>query len=315
MSKEGMRGPLWLLIVVGAVAGVACLRPHPLQANETATADPSADSMRGKQAGEVRDDNGLRMKLVWCPAGFVSMEQVELDADGARKPGAETARVNVFLTHGYWLGRYELTQGEWKRVVGTEPWKGRESTSEGDDFPVTHVSRDDALMFCGKLTELERKAGRLPDNWEYTLPTEAQWERACRARNETAFSFGDDESQLGEYAWFYDNATNAGEPFAHRVGQKKPNPWGLYDMHGNVAERCRDFCSELLPGGRDPEATKVGRFAVVRGGCWNDSAAGCRSAISDKVYESARGNCGGFRAACCRIPDGMSHKPSHDAAP
>src|SRR4029078_11049544 len=125
-------------------------------------------------------------------------------------------------------------------------------TKEGGDFPTTWVNWVEAMEFGRRLTERERKAGRLPDDWEYTLPNEAQWERACRARNETKFSFGDDESSLGEYAWYHKNANGIGEKHPHRVGQKKPNPWGLHDMYGNVCEWCRDYFSESRPSGRDP---------------------------------------------------------------
>jgi formylglycine-generating enzyme required for sulfatase activity len=153
---------------------------------------------------------------------------------------AKITPVKVFVTTGYWLGKYEVTQAEWKQLMRTEPWKGKNPTKDGDDSPATYVSWDDAMAFCRKLTEQERQSGRLPSDWEYNLPTEAQWERACRARAQTKFSFGDDASKLGEYAWFNGNAGNAGEQYAHRVGQKKPNPWGLCDMHGNVWEWCRD---------------------------------------------------------------------------
>src|SRR5580765_5268887 len=103
----------------------------------------------------------------------------------------------------------------------TEPWKAQRVTQQGADFPATWISWKDASDFCRKLTEQERQAGRLSNDWEYTLPTEAQWESACRARTETAFNFGNDESKLGDYAWFVDNTIEAGEFYPHRVGQKK----------------------------------------------------------------------------------------------
>jgi formylglycine-generating enzyme required for sulfatase activity len=109
------------------------------------------------------------------------------------------------------------------------------------------------------------------------LPTEAEWEYACRARARTAYCFGDDQSKLGDYAWFHDNASNAGRQNAQQVGQKTANPWGLCDMHGNVNELCRDRYTEKLPGGVDPEA-KEGTDRVYRGGSWGDDASRCRSA-------------------------------------
>src|SRR5262249_26035760 len=144
---------------------------------EAATADdvgkadkPAADPMVGKEAGQVRDDNGLKMKLVWCPPGFFTMEYLETTtgaSDSKTRGGLTPAKVTpakVFLTNGYWLGKYEVTQREWKRVTATEPWKGQIDAKEGDAFPAVCAGWDDAMEFCRKLTDQERKAGRLPDN-------------------------------------------------------------------------------------------------------------------------------------------------------
>lgn len=249
---------------------------------------PSADSMRGKEVGDVHEDNGLTMKLVWCPRGEFTMEV----------PGGQ---VQVIFSEGYWLGAFEVTQSEWVRVMATEPWKGRNRTKEGDRFPATWVDWEDSIRFCRKLTEQERMAGRLPRDWEYTLPTEAQWYRACTAGSETQFSFGDDESKLGEYAWFADNTTGAGEDYAHAVGQKKPNAWGLHDMHGNAAEWCRDHYVVSLTGGRDPEVTEPGADHVLRGDGWRYTAAGCRSTKRRGSDPSNRFADIGFRVALTRI--------------
>ena len=302
------------------VAAVAFLWMAESKSDEPAkAATPAADPMRGKAPGDVRDDNSLKMKFVWCPPGVLVMEQVErITATAAKKddqanddhgdpkdkpalkPRKVITPVKVFLTQGYWLGRYEVTQSQWKQMVTTEPWKGQEFTKEGADIPATVVSWTDATEFCGKLTEQERLAGRLPNDWEYTLPTEAQWERACRARTETKFSFGDDESKLGDYAWFRDNTWDAGERYPHQVGQKKANPWGLFDMHGNAPEWCRDIYAEKLPGGRDPEVrpgvTTV-RSRVIRGGSWAHNASFCSSAIRNRDSPSFRDSMLGFRVA------------------
>jgi formylglycine-generating enzyme required for sulfatase activity len=326
----GMRRPLLGLPVfatIFAVSGVLIVLLPLTQgkSDELAKAPTvAADPMRGKEAGQVRDDNGLKLKLVWCPPGFVTMENVEVIAEPAAKnedkPGnddddvdpkvepapqpRQTTRitpVKVFVTQGYWLGKYEITQAEWKKLMGTEPWKGQRSTKEGADYPATFVSWSDAVEFCRKLTEQERQAGRLSNDYEYTLPTEAQWERACRARTETKFSFGDDESKLGDYAWFEKNALHAGEQYAHRVGQKKANPWGLCDMHGNVWEWCRDVYTEKLPGGRDPEVKSdektKGSNRGDRGGGWSSRAARCPSAFHSKSSPGGRLNDLGFRVA------------------
>ncbi|HEY3966503.1 MAG TPA: formylglycine-generating enzyme family protein [Planctomycetaceae bacterium] len=290
--------------------------------------------MQGKKPGDVRDDNGLKMKFVWCPAGFFAMKNVELMAEPAsekevkpndddefdpKEESAPTPRqtikvtpVKVFLTQGYWIGKYEVTQLEWSQEMESEPWKGHETAiaghfappQEGVDFPATYVTWSDAMEFCAKLTVRERKAGRLREGWEYTLPTEAQWERACRARTDTKFCFGDDESKLGEYAWFAGNALKGGEPFAHRVGQKKSNPWGLHDMHGNAWEWCRDVWTVRLPGGRDPLVSIKEAIQdpttynwVYRGGGWDRNAEECGSAYRNGNHPSRRVNLMGFRVA------------------
>lgn len=272
--------------------------------SEWSTADEPdksvVDSMLGTEAGDVRDENGLKMKLVWCPPGFVDMEEVrEVARNGTTE--TVTGKIPALLTRGYWLGKYEVSQAEWTRLMLTQPWKGGEWTENGPDVPATFVSWDDANRFCRRFTERERKAGRLPEEWEYTLPTEAQWERACRARTDTRFSFGRDDAELGEYAWFRENAWNVGEKYAHRVGQKKSNPWGLNDMHGNVWEWCRDSFAERLPGGRDPEDLGDGSQRVIRGGGWGDEASNCRSGFRDQYPPSNRDYSVGFRVALTPI--------------
>jgi len=190
---------------------------------------------------------------------------------------AKSSLVKVFLSHGFWLGKYEITRSEWQQLMQTTPWNVEPNT----EIAATFITWPKAMEFCRRLTEQERQAGRLPEGWEYTLPTEAQWERACRAGTATQFSFGDDVSELDKYAWFQDNAQAVNESFPHPVGQKRPNPWGLYDMHGNVREWCRDVFIAELPGGRDPEVTIGGQNRVIRGGNYFLPALSCRSSCRD----------------------------------
>lgn len=253
--------------------------------------------MIGKEAGQVRADNELRMPMVWCPRGFVRMEQIEYGKDGQI---IDIKRVGAFVTQGYWLGKYEVTQAEWKQLMRTAPWKGQDNTKEGDDYPATWVDWDDTTEFCRRLTERERQAGRLPDGWKFDLPTEAQWERACRAHTETTYSFGDDASRLGEYAWFLDNAMSIGEQYAHRVGQKRSNSWGLHDMLGNVSEWCRDNYTTNLPGGRDPCVIEIAdpeSRRVDRGGRWYTNAACCAAGLRAGTPPKMRIYAVGFRVA------------------
>ena len=221
--------------------------------------------------------------LIEIPAGKFTM-------------GHEGDTFNVTLTKPFWLGKTEVTQGQFKKVMGTEPWAGQQSVKIGKDLAASYVDWNDATAFCQNLTGLERKAGKLKANEEYRLPTEAEWEYACRAGTTTAFSFGEDESKLGEYAWFRGNAFLAGEHYAHKVGLKKPNPWGLYDMHGNVWEWCSDWYGKALPGGTDPVGPGGGSYRVIRGGSWgtNRTAAGLRTRYPGPSF---RDNGLGFRVA------------------
>ncbi len=193
-----MKSPYFARFVITAVAFLPVMSAQS-DDRETATS-ADVDSMRGEIAGRVRDDNGLKTKLVWCPPGIFRMgdfkrvvdvveQSTAMDDDEYDDVGKEveaiakeTPAVKVFLRRGYWLGRYEVTQAEWKQVMTKELWKGKRFAKEGDDLPAAYVSWNDAMKFCSKLTEQERQAGRLPVGWEYTLPTEAQWEFACRAR-------------------------------------------------------------------------------------------------------------------------------------
>ena len=147
--------------------------------------------------------NSIGMELIEIPAGKFTMGSPEDEKDHQED---FEAQVRVTLTKPFRLGKTEVTQGQWKSVMGTEPWDGQNFVQADKDCPATFVSWDDATEFCEKLTAIERKAGKLKADEEYRLPTEAEWEYACRAGTTTAFSFGDDESQLGEYAWFDGNA-------------------------------------------------------------------------------------------------------------
>jgi tetratricopeptide (TPR) repeat protein len=212
---------------------------------------------------------GLRMLYVKADPNFTLLENQQ------RAP----------VPRGIWLAETEVTQGQWRAVMGATPWQGNFGVKEGVDVAVNYVSWNDAQEFCRKLTERERGAGRLPAGHAYRLPKEAEWELACRAGTSTVYSFGDSGSELGQYAVFA--GSREGE-FAHRVKNRKPNGWGFYDMHGNVWEWCEDAFS--------------GSRRVCRGGGWNDSAGGCRSARRDGDGPGGRSDLG-FRPALAASSD------------
>jgi formylglycine-generating enzyme required for sulfatase activity len=254
--------------------------PQPLASTGAPSAPrqpqaPKPQSPTIQQVGDARQDNGLTMKFMGCPQGKFLMGSPPSEIDRE----TDEHQVSVTLSSGFWLGKFPVTQAEWGRLMRTTPWKGKKFVKEGTDYPATYISWDDANEFVEKFNRQERKAGRIPDDWNYALPTEAQWEYACRAETTSRFSCGDLESRLDGFAWFAKNTSARGEEFAHRVGRKQPNAWGLFDMHGNVWEWCRDLRSDKLPGGTDPEVSIWGTERVCRGGGWLSDASNCRSAI------------------------------------
>jgi sulfatase modifying factor 1 len=294
------------------IAGVVALACAPAVAHDGPPVTGPLPDFAGTKAGQIRIDGCLKAKFVWIPAGDFTM--------GSRKDEADRREdenlVAVRITRGFWLGQTEVTQSEWTRVMQTTPWRGRTSVREGDDYAATYVSWNEALTFCKRLTATERGTGQLPEGWKFTLPTEAQWEYACRAATTTRFSFGSADAGLMDHGWFDKNTTNAGDKdaskfprrrslnagqrYAHQVALKTPNPWGLYDMHGNVSEWCRDTYVRDLHDGDDPEVSAPGALRVVRGGSWVLGPRFCRSADRDWSEPAERKNSLGFRPALVR---------------
>ena len=212
-------------------------------------------------------ENALGMRFVLIPAGTFRM--------GSEKGGGNENPVHrVRISKPFYLGVHVVTQGQWSRVMGTQPWKEKEYVQEGEDYPAVYVSWEDAQAFIKKLN-----AG--DDESRYRLPREAEWEYACRAESTTEYCFGDDALTLKAYAWYDENAWDVGEQYAHRVVQKRPNAWGLYDMHGNVWEWVADrYGSDYYKGSPevDPQGPETGSFRVCRGGGWYGTAGYARSA-------------------------------------
>ena len=217
--------------------------------------------------------NSIGMELILIPPGKFMM--------------SDSGQVQVTLTQPFYLSKTEVTQGQWQAVMHTTPWKGQSNSQEDANCPATFVSWDDAQEFCKRLGERESVM--------YRLPTEAEWEYACRAGTTTIYHFGDSESELGNYGWYQGNCLDVGESYAHPVGLKKSNPFGLYDMHGNVWEWCTDWYDAKLSGGRDPAGNSGGMHRVGRGGGWLLSSARCRSANRGMDPPASRDNKLGFR--------------------
>lgn len=198
-------------------------------------------------------------------------------------------QTRVTLTRDFWIGTTEVSRGQWQEVMKTSPW-GPSSGNEDAGLPATHVSWQEAVDFCKALTAIEQTRGALEKNREYRLPTEAEWEYACRGGTTTAYSFGSDASQLGAYAWFRDNAQ--GRP--HSTGTRKSSGH-LNDMHGNVWEWCWDLYEPRLAGGSDPISSSGGPFRVLRGGSWRCEPALCLSSHRNALDPSTRIDNLGFR--------------------
>ncbi len=195
--------------------------------------------------------------------------------------------------------RFPVTRRLYQELMGEDPgWP----EGEADDRPINKVNWYDAVRFCNRLSEQEgltpcyRIAGN-DVSWEYSangyrLPTEAEWEYACRAGTQTRWSFGDDEKDLGRYAWYTDNSGNR----PHPVGTRDPNAWGLYDMHGKVWEWCWDWYGAYSAGPQtDPTGPPTGDRRVLRGGAFDVVARFLRSAVRDGGRPGYRYRFSGFR--------------------
>ena len=214
---------------------------------------------------------GGEMEFVWIEPGVFQMGSPESEEGRWDREGPLH---EVELSRGFWLGKYEVTQGQWEAVMGSRPWSGKDYVQSNSSHPAVYISWDDVQEFIEKLNAAVGSS-------VYRLPTEAEWEYACRAGTQTRWSFGDDVSELTDYAWYYDNAWDVGEGYAHAVGTKLPNGWGLYDMHGNVWEWVQDRYSSSYYNSSprvDPLGPDTGSDRVIRGGDFYNSARNVRSA-------------------------------------
>lgn len=295
-------------VVILAATTFGCHRSEAVPPVSRSAQLAAPSPFDGAKAGDERESAGI--KLCWCPAGKFVMGSPANESE--RRPDED--QVEVTLTKGFWMAKYEATQGDWKRVAGKLPSELTAELPEGDKYPIGNVNFAEAEEFCRKLTELARRSGELPKDWEFRLPTEAQWEYACRAGTTTATAFG--EGLSSKQANFKGKPYNGGEPGpslgrAAPVGSYPANPWGLHDMHGNTYEWCRDWAHAKLPGGVDPDLHDARATAqlnrtgdasrVRRGGCWADDGWPCRSACRLRFEPERRYDHIGFRVAVVRL--------------
>ena len=268
-----------LLLVLMCLCLFGCSKPEAPTTGEQKA--PVKELVKAPN-GESFSIPDISLDMLWCKPGTFMMGSPE-DEIGHFK---NETQHEVTLTKGFYLGKYEVTQEQWEKVMGENP-----SKFKGATLPVETVSWHDAMQFCEKLTEVEKAAGRLPEGWVYTLPTEAQWEYACRAGTMTAYSWGDyitpkqanyDEGKVGKTT---------------PVGTYSANGWGFHDMHGNVFEWCLDWYGDYPSGSAsDPVGPSDGSKRVSRGGSWWVFDRNLRSAYRDRNSPDDRSNAHlGFR--------------------
>jgi formylglycine-generating enzyme required for sulfatase activity len=241
---------------------------------------------RGGKLATLSLGNNVTVKLVRIPAGRFTMSSPI--SETGRRDHEGRQRI-VTISKPFYMSVTEISQRQWSAVMSSTPWEGKDNAKTNPTHAASYISWNDASAFCGSLS---KKCGK-----KVTLPTEAQWEYACRAGSRTAFCFGNDPSQLGNFAWFDLKPTDP-KSYPHPVGQKRPNAWGLCDMHGNVYELCLDSYSKdayAMSKSVDPVGPDAGGIHVVRGGSFKEISNWCRSSHRH-MYKRLSRNAGvGFR--------------------
>lgn len=287
---------------IKGVAGVP-LAVDPDGERRSKQRDPGADCkevLAALRAGAIKDTlpkqltidvaDGIRMEFVLIPAGSFLM--------GSDKgPQDERPVHRVVISKPFYMAKYELTQGQWEALMGKHPWLEELRQAKADDAVAPHKAMD-TLSFTACQEFIGKLRAKVPGR-EFALPTEAQWEYACRAGSTSEFHFGDEAAALGDYGWFHGNMNWVGQPgfqgklFYHDVGAKKPNAFGLYDMHGGVWEWCADWYDEdyyFDSPLADPTGPQSGRFRVLRGGSWFRYAKYARSAYRKFFHPDGDGD-------------------------
>ena len=214
--------------------------------------------------------NGTMMEFIWIKPGRFTMGSPDSQPHRGVWEGPPH---EVIISKGFYLGKFEVTQAQWIAIMGTAPWTKKKNVRAQPDHPAVYISWTAIEEFLRRLNESTGEP-------LYRLPTEAEWEYACRAETTTPFSFGDKTSHLDEYAWYAKNTKDAGASYAQPVGTKQPNPWGLYDMYGNVWEWVQDWYGNSYANGVlvDPTGSISGSARVMRGGGFVNLARNIRSA-------------------------------------
>jgi len=283
MSRKNPLPKKHLVLALGLLIPLLVVSLGLVSPTEPAAGAAPSAAAAGDAAPPPTFTNEFGMDFVYIPPG-----EFKMGSDQGAPNERPVHRVQI--TRGYYLQTTELTQRQWTAVMGTRPWEAVRHAPSGPDYPAVGVSWEDARAFVAALSE---KSGRT-----YRLPTEAEWEYACRAGTTTEFYYGDERSGLGEYGWYAENTVKTGLEHAQPVARKKPNPWGLYDMHGNVWEWCADYFSDEYYARSpltDPTGPDSGYPRSLRGGAFDQPPRYCRSAIRIKYFADNRYAYIGFR--------------------
>lgn len=286
------------LMLLGLLVGGCQRAPQPESA-QSPSRQPVAPSPAASEPATLRTKSGIDMVLI--PAGEFRMGDEQGEDD---EQPEHTVRVGSF-----YMDVSEVTQASFQAMLGRNPAKWQDPAK-----PVERMSWYFAIQYCNMRSTREGfrpcydlDSGRCDFGADgYRLPTEAEWEYACRAGTTTAYSYGDDSAKLGDVAWFKKNSGAA----THAVKQKPPNPWGLYDLHGNVAEWCHDFYADGYPDGaaQDPTGPESGEDRVLRGGSWKTSEDSCRCSARNYEAPGLADVCFGYEAygfRCVRAAAGQ----------
>ncbi len=283
-----------MLLTLFSFAGIASGGEQTVPENPESAPTALKDDVLLGSVEESELTNGIGMTLKRIASGQFVMGSSDDDTNHRANEGPQNT---VKISNEFYIGTTEVTQGQWQSIMGTRPWLFQWYVKEGSTYPAMYISWDDAVSFCRKLSDQEKS--------NYRLPTEAEWEYACRGGSGSKFCFGDDIRLLDEYAWFHENSgDHISTKYPHPVGQKKANDFGLFDMHGNMWELCQDVYSDTVYQERngnvvDPVLHAVGHKStydrVVRGGSWWYRGRDSRSALRGRLPQNLPFNSSGFR--------------------